>query len=406
MKVTIRQKSGMNYLYADISVSKIRVKASLGISVKEGSFNKRTEQVKGNAGEETNLLISYMKTSILELIRSLQKEGKLSNHSLKKGIKELKESRTKPTIQSESSTYLVSFAKKHIEQSSVSRKNGTIRQYRVSLNKLISFEEKHRTKLTFEDVNLDFYNLFLLHCTKDLNLAKNTISTHIKNIKMWMNQALVEGLHENRLHQTKFFAKTTEKADTIYLDEEELARIKQASLPSLTLDRVRDIFLLACYTGVRIQDYHKLNTFNLVENGTMLKIETEKTGVTVVIPLHPEAKRVLDKYKGQPKMISHAKFNKYIKDVCRVSRVNKLVSVSRTVGGKKQTSILPKYKLVASHCARRSFATNAYKAGVPTLAIMAITGHKTEKVFLNYVRVSKEEHAKLISTHRFFKKIS
>ena len=176
-------------------------------------------------------------------------------------------------------------------------------------------------------------------------------------------------------------------------------------MPSLTLDRVRDIFILACYTGVRIQDYHKLNRFNQIENGTMLRVHTEKTDVTVIIPLHPEAKRIINKYDGQPKMISHAKFNEYIKIVCRVARVDELVSVTRTTGGKKKTTILPKYKLVASHCARRSFATNAYKAGVPTLAIMAITGHKTERVFLNYVRVSKEEHAKLISQHRFFTEV-
>jgi integrase len=85
-----------------------------------------------------------------------------------------------------------------------------------------------------------------------------------------------------------------------------------------------------------------------------------------------------------------------------VAKIDELVKTTRTTGGQKTTTIEPKWKLVTSHCARRSFATNAYLAGIPTLAIMAITGHQTEKVFLKYVRVSKEEHAKKSNQHEFF----
>lgn len=63
--------------------------------------------------------------------------------------------------------------------------------------------------------------------------------------------------------------------------------------------------------------------------------------------------------------------------------------------------IVPKYKLISSHTARRSFATNAYKAGVPTIAIMKITGHTKESTFLKYIRVSAEENAELLSQHPF-----
>jgi Phage integrase family len=60
------------------------------------------------------------------------------------------------------------------------------------------------------------------------------------------------------------------------------------------------------------------------------------------------------------------------------------------------------YKLVASHSARRSFCINAYKSGMPSQDIMAISGHKSEKVFLNYVKVEKTENAKRIAKHSFF----
>ena len=135
----------------------------------------------------------------------------------------------------------------------------------------------------------------------------------------------------------------------------------------------------------------------------MLKVRTEKTDEEVIIPLHPVAKSILEKYNGTPRLISNQKFNEYIKDVCEIVGLNETITLTRTCGGKKMRITKPKFKFVSSHTARRSFATNAYKAGVPTLAIMAITGHRTEKVFLKYVKVTKEEHANLVSQHGFFR---
>jgi len=403
MKVTIRQKAGMDYLFADISVSGIRVRNTIGISVKSGKFNPKKQCVQGGSDAETNILINTMRTKIMEMIRHLQLVGDLTKESIKEGVSELRESLTNPNQQAMVETYLYEYAKMHIERSKPTRRSGTIRQYNVSLKKIQSYEKRHRLKLRFKDVDMTFYNRFVNHCMQDLNLANNSISTHIKNIKMWMNAALDDGLHTSTAHQSRSFKKIDVPADTIYLTEEELHRIRTAIMPNKHLENARDIFLLACYTGVRSQDYHKLNKDNFVADGTKLKVRTEKTDEEVVIPLHPVAKNILNKYNGTPRIISNAKFNEYIKRVCRVVGITQSVTVTRTCGGKKVKITKPKCEFVCSHTARRSFATNAYKAGVPTLAIMAITGHRTEKVFLKYIRVSKEEHAKLTSGHQFFK---
>jgi integrase len=64
---------------------------------------------------------------------------------------------------------------------------------------------------------------------------------------------------------------------------------------------------------------------------------------------------------------------------------------------------LPKYDLISSHRARRSFATNAYLSGIPSISIMQITGHSTERAFLQYIKVSQEENAINLASHSFFK---
>ena len=62
----------------------------------------------------------------------------------------------------------------------------------------------------------------------------------------------------------------------------------------------------------------------------------------------------------------------------------------------------PKHNMVTSHTARRSFATNAFLADVPTLAIMKITGHKTESSFMKYIKMSATDNAMKLKTHKFF----
>jgi integrase len=400
MKINIRQKGGMNYLYADISVSGIRTKCTLSISLSDAKFNPKTQMVEGEAENTTNILINQYRTGILELIRGLQSSGNLNRATINQGVKSLRQSLTNPNIK-EVKSYLIPYIENHIRLSALICKTGTIRQYNCSFGKLKAFERKQRVKFTFDDVNLTFYNEFTSFCMSQ-NLATNTIGTHVKNLKMWMNTAFEEGHHKNMIYRSRKFLIMNEPADTIYLNEDEIQMIRKAKLSFPHLERVRDLFFLACYTGVRAGDYDKLNQENIINDATMLKIRTDKTDETVIIPLHPEVKRILEKYNGTPPTISNQKFNEYIKRVCKEAKIDTPVTVVRTVGGKKSKITKPKCEFVSSHCARRSFATNAYKAGVPTLAIMAITGHRTEKVFLKYVRVSKEEHARIISTHRFF----
>src|SRR6218665_417455 len=403
MKVTIRQKSGMQYLYADVNVSGIRAKSTLGISVKEGKFNLMKQVVQGIGEVETNILINTFKSEILSYVRTLQQKGELSSANIINGINEIRLKLTDPDFSADNDQRIVLYAKRFIDNSLGVRKPATLKQLRNTLNKLEAFERLKKVKLTFDKIDLTCYNNLIAHCITDLNLSTNSIGNIIKNLKTFLHSAFEEGIHQNLIYRSRYFRKPSEDSEAIYLNEDELFLIKTAIMPNRHLDNVRDLFLLACYTGVRSQDYDKLNKQSLINGGTMLKVRTEKTDEEVIIPLHTIAKSILDKYKGTPRLISNQKFNKYIKEVCRIVGLTDSVMLTRTCGGKKIKTTSEKCDVVSSHTARQSFSTNAYKAGVPTLAIMAITGHRTEKVFLKYVKVTKEEHANLVSQHGFFK---
>ena len=111
----------------------------------------------------------------------------------------------------------------------------------------------------------------------------------------------------------------------------------------------------------------------------------------MTIPLHPVVSEILEKYEYQmPDIISNQKFNDYIKEVGKLAGINDNEVITKTIGGKLTSESLPKYELISSHTGRRSFCTNMYKRGLPTLMIMSISGHKNEKSFLKYIKVRQD----------------
>jgi integrase len=98
------------------------------------------------------------------------------------------------------------------------------------------------------------------------------------------------------------------------------------------------------------------------------------------------------------------KLNDQIKDVARIAGIDQDILVTRNAGGKIVEKTYKKYERISSHTARRSFATNAYKAGIPTIAIMKVTGHKRESTFLRYIRISEKENTEMLKQSDFFKK--
>ncbi len=132
----------------------------------------------------------------------------------------------------------------------------------------------------------------------------------------------------------------------------------------------------------------------------MIHITQGKTGNKVWIPMHPVVESILEKYEFEiPSIITNQKFNEALKVIAEKAKINTPFHKRITKGGVSRSTEYPKWQLVTSHTARRSFATNLYKSGFPSISIMQITGHKTETAFLKYIKVTPEEHAKLLQMH-------
>jgi len=127
----------------------------------------------------------------------------------------------------------------------------------------------------------------------------------------------------------------------------------------------------------------------------------QKTQNRVTIPIHPTVKEILAKYpNGLPKCPPNQVFNRYLKDLGKkLPQLDTDFEKVLTRGGVADPKTYKKYELLQSHTARRSFATNEYLNGTPTITIMAITGHRTEKSFLAYIKADSLQHAMLLAEH-------
>lgn len=266
-----------------------------------------------------------------------------------------------------------------------------IQQYRATYKHLKSFAKKIRkSDFQFSDIDILFYQKFVSYL-QDLQFTQNSVGKHIRVFKLMINEA-------NRPEANmKNFHVFTEEVDNVYLNETELQQLKDCDFSTAPhLDRVRDWFLLLAWTGSRFSDLEKIDKAN-IRNG-MITFRQQKTNTSVTIPLHPVVISVLEKYNYQmPEVISNQKFNDYIKEVCQTAKIDTLESFTRTVGGKLITETKPKYELVSSHTGRRSFCTNMYLRGLDTMMIRSISGHKTEKSFLKYIKVSQQQHAEMMA---------
>lgn len=294
----------------------------------------------------------------------------------------------------------------------------TIKKYVTTLNKLKEYEKQKRRKLRFKDINIDFYNDFQVWFYNQ-GYSDNYFGTLIKVIKQAYREAkLVDKLHSFDYIEHKEFVTTSKESENIYLTEEELLKIHHLNItPELVLEhfpdlstfriqqkiksmlQVRDRFLIGAYTGLRVSDFGRLNEMNI---GKHIRLKTIKTGSNTVIPIHPVIKEIIDSGFNPGITVSDQKINKHIKEVAQLAGIKEKVLIHTHVAGEVKQEYIEKYKLVCTHTARRSFATNAYKAGVPTIAIMKITGHTKESTFLKYIKVSAEENADMLKDHPFF----
>ena len=223
---------------------------------------------------------------------------------------------------------------------------------------------------------------------KEKGLAVNTVGKTLKNLKIFLRDCSKKHIIDPI--DTSDFKVYQEEVENIYLTETEINSIYHLDLSDDTeREMIRDLFVLGCYTGLRYSDLCNIKPANI--KGDFIHIRQGKTMNHVVIPLNATVKKIIHKYDGGiPEGINMNDFNKLIKDIAKEAGIDEEFIITQKRGAKRIDKTHKKFELIASHTCRRSFCTNEYLKGTPTLFIMKISSHRTERNFLKYIKVDEQ----------------
>src|SRR5690606_225147 len=120
-----------------------------------------------------------------------------------------------------------------------------------------------------------------------------------------------------------------------FLSEIELHNLEIKEFVTDRLDRVRDLFVFSCYTGISYVDIMTLTSDNVILNidgSYWIETKRQKTNTVVKVALLPQALRIIEKYKDHPvttvsesllPVITNEKLNAYLKEVANFVDIKK-----------------------------------------------------------------------------------
>lgn len=178
-----------------------------------------------------------------------------------------------------------------------------------------------------------------------------------------------------------------QKDNVLYLTQEEVSKIRCHRFTNERLQRVADVFVFQCFTGLAYEDLENLekSDFQVNDKG-MLYIEKQRAkrtlsgnrGVTYCTVLMEDAITIARKYDFQLPVKSNQKYNDYLKEIA-------------TLCGLKNPDGTP--KRLTTHMARHTccaYLLNHRNPTVPNETIIKVMGWTSEKQLRHYARIMKD----------------
>lgn len=317
------------------------------------------------------------------------------------GLTELRSAIRQAYFVNDASVDVISYTTNFIQRRQKSNKysRGSISVYNQMLTRLKAF----RPVVPFDTVDSEFLADWIDHMFSQ-KYEQNTVNKAVSTLKTVLNEATEKGINTSLRYKTRRGTVGKVTTTKVYLPMSELESMARAALPD-SLGRVRDLFLVASYTGVRYSDLFKINreSFSLQGDVYHFAFETHKTKEWIYIPAHPVVIRIMEQYDWSLPRLSNVKYNKHLKVMCEACGIKEPVRQISFPAGIRTEKRRPKHELVTSHTARRSLICNMYLSGVPVETIKAISGHRSHAAFMAYLRLSPSDHLQVAADNRFWK---
>ncbi len=376
IKKNAEKKDGTAPIVARITINGKKTHFNTKQFIKPNDWSVELNKAKGrNAEARTlNAVLDEIKTSLRNAYNDLTKKDiqitaeKVKNTFLGIGLEQY----LLLELFEESNNLL----KKHI---GVNKSKATYQKAEVCKRHLSNYlkTEYKRSDIDLREINHSFIVGFETFLNVQCGCNANTTAKFIQKFK-----SIVLIAQKNGWIQSDPFANyriSIKKVDRGYLNDDELKRIMQKSFNSERLERVRDIFIFSCYTGLAYIDIKNLRQEHIskgFDGNLWINTKRQKTSIKTVVPLLDISQLILEKYKGLPNGVllpipTNQKTNQYLKEIADVCGITKNLTF---------------------HLARHTFATTVtLSKGVPIESVSKMLGHTNIKTTQIYARITNEK---------------
>lgn len=263
-------------------------------------------------------------------------------------------------------------------------------RYEYNRNLLSEFQNYSKIKITLGNFNVKTYNEFIKYCVEVKDHSANTIHRDIGLLKTFLYWALNKKYTYNN-DFINFQKPPKFRTDEIALNYQQVDEIYNHDFSNnKRLERVRDLFVFGCVTGLRFGNYSRI-TKDDIEGDFIRVVDMKSKTKNLAIPLNSISRSILEKYDYELPSISNQKMNKFIKEVFQELEFTDEIKKTMKYGDELIEKKSEFYKRISSHTARRSFITIMKNKRVPDKVIMSYTGHTSLEVFNAYYRPSEED---------------
>jgi site-specific recombinase XerD len=408
-----RPKQKVSSIRAKISVSGVSIFLYTGRSVETDHWDKKKCCVKSYVGKSTTtLLIQRLKELEIEILSLLDqyKNGKppMSFVELQSNIAALvnrpdRKNAACRSVPTKSNETLIEFFDQFIQDCESGMRLSPKRQklqpssvdgYRTTKGYLLNFQEHTGLELPLNDFSQSDIDKFSDFLIIDEEYAMNTHSNAMMNLMQVIKYAAkLKRIPATKITELEFDTRR-EETDSIYLTEDEILQLLEIkNFDDPVHEHVRDVFVVGCFTAMRFSDYSSIDTTAIRNN--RLGFIQKKTGAKVTLPIHPVVNSILKKYDNTlPAAPPNNEFNRIIKLVGeKLPSLHVPFTKQVTYGRELKEFVDLKYTFLQTHTARRSFCSNEYLKGTDPLIIMSISGHRSHKSFMRYIKVSGDQFA-------------
>ena len=273
---------------------------------------------------------------------------------------------------------------------------------------------RFRADLGFGDLKEETLEKLVGFWREERGLGNRTVEGKLSCLRWFLNWATENGYNENPAYRRFRPTFKRPRQKVIFLTEREMRQLQALSLPRRYhyLEKVRDLFLFCCFSGLRFSDAVNLRRSDIREN--CLEVTTVKTADSLRIELNAGTRAILHKYRRDtfpgdralPPVLNQT-MNRDLKTLCRMAGIDEPVRITRYRGSQREDTVRPKYALVGTHTGRRTFIVHALSLGIPPNVVMKWTGHADYKAMKPYIDIVDEIKAQeMAKMDRLFRTIS